>query len=433
MLKRKITESLQKWKAEGAGQALYITGARQTGKSTAVRAFGETEYEVFIEINFIETPAAGEIFAGAHNADQILEKLAAFSGQEIVPHQTLVLLDEIQACPQARNALRFLVEDGRADYVEAGLPPAEILLDKKPDPAGYEKIIRMYPMDYEEFIWACGLPQSVLERLREDYRNRRQPGTVVHTKLLQLFCTWMAVGGMPQVVQTYIDTHDMARVDHLQQEILEIYRRDIEENAPSGSRWKIRTILDAIPGQLKKKNRRFRLTDVQKEARMRQLASSFLWLKQRGITLCSRGIRKLQAPLKQNAKESCFRLYLFDTGLLCSLSDERVQFPLLKGDVSVCCGSLLENAIAQSLASKGKGLYYCQTKQTGNLDFVVSDEQKCVAVKIRSEKRRSRCRSVEKALLRPDWMSENTVIFSADPLQEENGILHLPFYMILFF
>lgn len=433
MLKRKITEALQEWKAAGVRQALYIAGARQIGKSTAVRAFGEAQYGVFIEINFIETPAAGEIFARTHNADQILKDLAAFSGLEIVPHQTLVLLDEIQACPQARNALRFLVEDDRADYVEAGLLPAENLQDETPDPAGYEKIIRMHPMDFEEFVWACGMPQSVLERLREDYRNRRQPSTVVHTKFLQLFYTWMVVGGMPQVVQTYMDSHDMARVDHLQQEILGIYRRDIEENAPSVCRWKIRTILDSIPGQLNRKNRRFRLTEVQKEARMRQLASSFLWLKQRGITLCSREIRKLQTPLRKNAKASCFHLYLCDTGLLCSLSDERVQFPLLKGDVSVCSGSLLENAFAQSLTSKGKELYYCQTKQTGTLDFIVSEEQRCAAIKIRSGKHRSKGRVQDKALLRPDWVSENTVIFSADPLREENGILHLPFYMILFF
>lgn len=433
MLKRKITESLQEWKAAGARQALYIAGARQTGKSTAVRAFGEAEYGVFIEINFIETPDAGEIFDRTHNADQILEDLATISGLEIVPHQTLVLLDEIQACPQARNTLRFLVEDGRADYVEAGLLPAEDLQDEKPDPAGYEKIIHMHPMDFEEFVWACGMPQSVLERLREDYINRRQPSSVVHTKFLQLFYTWIVVGGMPQVVETCMDTHGMARVDHLQQEILEIYRRDIEENAPSGSQWKIRTILDSIPGQLKKKNRRFRLTEVQNGARMRQLASSFLWLKQRGITLCSREIRNPQAPLKQHAKESCFRLHLCDTGLLCCLSGQQVQFPLLKGDVSVCCGSLLENAIAQSLASKGKGLYYCKAKQTRALDFVVLDAQRRAAVKIWSEKRRSKGRAQDRALLRPDWASENTVIFSADPLQEENGILHLPFYMILFF
>lgn len=434
MLRRKMTSVLKDWKEEGADVALNIYGARQTGKSTVVREFGKQEYEVFIEINFIDTPDAAQIFEGTNGAEEILQNLTAFTGQSISPGNTLILLDEIEECPEARTAIKFLVEDGRAHYIETGSMLGVRFREIRSLPVGFERILRMYPMDFEEFLWARNIQQETIDLLHSFYRQEKQVPSAIHQVLLRLFYEWLAVGGMPKAVQSFVDYQDLARVRQIQKEILTLYEQDITKYAQSNDRLKIMKIFRSIPAQLDQKNRRFQFSLVYPQARFRNLESSFLWLTEAATALSCYNVREPQMPLILNEKRSLFRLYMSDTGLLCAASLNNVQFALLKGNVEINAGSILENAFAQSLASKGKDLFYYDTKAKRlELDFVVSDGNGCDVLEIKSGKDFKSHPALDKALECSEWSFEKAIVFSRGNVEKENEILYLPFYMIMFY
>ena len=434
MLKRKMTEVLKDWKRSGAKKALNIVGARQVGKSTVVREFAAEEYEVFIELNFIETPNAGQIFEEAQSARQIIENLTAFTGQSIVPHQTLILLDEIQECPAARTALKFLVEDDRADYVETGSLLGVRLEEIRSLPVGFERIVEMYPMDFEEFAWAAGVQPSAIDVLRTHYEQKTPVSQAVHETWLRLFYLWMIVGGMPEVVQEYVDSHDLSRVLSLQKDILRLYEQDISKYARTVDRLRIMEIFKAIPAQLDQKNRRFQFNQIEPKARLRELESSFLWLSEAGTALPCFNVTAPVTPLRLNEKRSLFRLYQSDTGLLCAACLQDVQFEILQGNLEINGGSILENAFAQALQSKGRELYYYEAKAAHmELDFVVQTAKGIDVLEIKSGKDYRRHRSLDKALECPDWTIDQAIVFAPSNVEEDDRILYLPFYMILFY
>jgi len=227
MLRRKAYEKLFIWKTQPKKKALCIIGARQIGKTTLVRAFAREHYAHFVELNFLTDPNAARIFSGALDADTIITNLTAYTRKPMVPGETLVLLDEIQACPEARTAIKFLVEDGRFDYVETGSLLGVRYKEVRSYPVGFEELLRMYPMDLEEFLWACGVQQATMDYLRQCFDSGSPVSEAIHQTLLKLFYAYMVVGGMPDVVQTYVDTNDIARVIDRQRDILELYRLDI--------------------------------------------------------------------------------------------------------------------------------------------------------------------------------------------------------------
>lgn len=212
MLRRKAYKELLKWKKEVKGKALCIVGARQIGKTTLIREFGKNEYENFAEINFVRDEQAREIFKGELNAEKLITNLTAYLRKPLEPGKTLLLFDEVQECPEVRSAIKFLVEDDRFDYIESGSLLGIKYKDVKSYPVGFEKILQMYPLDFEEYIWANGVQDKTIEYLRECYERREKVSDSVHDTLTKLFYSYLVVGGMPETVQTYVDTHDIAKV-----------------------------------------------------------------------------------------------------------------------------------------------------------------------------------------------------------------------------
>ena len=257
MLYRKAYDKLLEWKNQPNKKALCIMGARQIGKTTVIRQFGEEQYECFVEINFITDPDAGKIFAGMLDANTIITNLTAYTRKPMIPGKTLVLLDEIQACPDARTAIKFLVEDGRFDYIESGSLLGVKYKEVRSYPVGFEELYQMYPMDLEEYLWANGVQNSTIQYLKDCHVNDTPVTDAIHQTMCKLFYSYIVVGGMPDVVQTYVDTHDIAQVIARQTEILELYRLDISQYAQGNDKMKIRAIFDSIPAQLNEKNRRF--------------------------------------------------------------------------------------------------------------------------------------------------------------------------------
>ena len=254
-------------------KALCVIGARQIGKKTIIREFARKEYEYFVEVNFILDKGAGQIFDGKLDADTIIENLTAFKMQKLEPGKTLIFLDEIQECPNARCAIKFLVEDGRFDYIESGSLRGVKYKEVPSYAVGFEEIVYMYPMNFREFLGANGVQETTFAALQSCYEKHEKVPQVMHETLLKLFAAYIVVGGMPDVVQTYVNTHDIGKVIQVQRNILELYRQDIAKYAEGSDKIKIKAIFDSIASQLDDKNRRFVLNHIDENGRMNRYES----------------------------------------------------------------------------------------------------------------------------------------------------------------
>lgn len=432
MLRRKAYDKLLEWKAADKRKALCIIGARQIGKTTLIREFGRANYENFVEINFVTDENAQKIFDGSLDANTLITNLTAYVRKPMEPGKTLVLLDEIQKCPNARTAIKFLVEDGRFDYIESGSMLGVRHKEVKSYPVGFEEIYRMYPMDFEEYLWANGVQQETIDYLCSCYRELKPVTESVHDTMNRLFYSYVVVGGMPQVVQTYVDTHDIGKVIANQQEILEQYRLDIAQYAEGNDKLKIRAIFDSIPAQLNEKNRRFYVNSISKNARLNRYDNSFKWLDDAGVALPCYNVSAPQAPLAINEKHNLFRLYMNDVGLLCAACMDNIQLDLLKGDLSINMGSILESAMAQQLKSQGFSLYYYDSTKIGELDFVVQNGMHIELLEIKSGGDYKKHTALNNALAVSDWKIAHAYVMCRGNVEAEGEVTYLPWYFTLF-
>lgn len=433
MLKRKITEEIAAWKKNESNKALCIIGARQIGKTTAVREFARENYPCFLELNFLRDRMASEVFKDADDADQILLRLSALSAKPLIPHQTLILLDEIQECPEARTAVKFLVEDGRYDYIETGSLLGVKMTEIKSLPVGFEILCSMYPMDLEEFAWAAGVQDGVLRYLKKCYDEGKTVDHVVHQQMMQLFQLYLTVGGMPEVVQRFVDHRNIRECVDLQRNILHLYRADITQYAVKNERMRILDIFNSVPGQLNEKNNRFYLSKINPNSRMREYEGSLVWLIESGTVLPSYSLTEPQNPLKQNEKRNNFRLFLMDVGLLCAALGDDVQKRILNDEKNYNMGSLLENAMAELLCANGFELFYFDSKKIGEVDFVVHRKDFPDLVEIKSGNDYQSHSALDKVRKVKDWTFSQSIVFCRSAGMEKDGIRYLPWYMVMFY
>ena len=432
MLYRDIYQELLDWKNASRRTALCVTGARQVGKTTLIRHFAQENYENFLEINFLTEPQAKQIFAGSLNAENVLTYLTAYApGKNLIPGKTLVFLDEIQECPQARTAMKFLVEDGRFDYVESGSLLGVRIKNVSSLPVGFETILEMHPLTMQEFCIAYGLQPEMMSYLQACFERKTAVDASVHDVLLQLFFTYIVVGGMPQVVNTYLQTRDIRRVLDVQKDILALYRLDIAKYADR-DKSKIISIFDAIPSQLESKTRRFRLADISKSARMLRYENSFLWLADAGVALPCCNVSAPILPLKLNEKRNLFKLFMGDTGLLCAACMQNIQFDLLQGNISVNLGGILENVFAQELHANGFALHYYSLLKHGEVDFVVQDGSQVLPLEIKSGSNYKSHRALDNTLSVDEWKLGQAFVFCKGNVQTDGLVTYLPWYLAMF-
>ncbi len=429
---RKAEAVFKKWKENPNKKALLVTGARQIGKTYLVREFGKAHYKHFAEINFFTQPSAKNIFSGDLNADTIIMNLTAFLNRPLEKGKTLIFLDEIQDCPNARTAIKFLVDDGRFDYIESGSLLGVNYKTVPSYPVGYEEILQMYPMDFEEFCIANGVQSQTFDYLKECYEKKQPVSETVHKTMSDLFKYYTIVGGMPDVVKTFINTHDIGQVTAIQKDILAQYRQDISQYT-ADKKTKVTHIFDRIPAQLDDKTRRFQLASIDKNARLRDYEDAFVWLQDAGVALPCYNLSEPKAPLKINEQSRLFKLFMNDCGLLCAMGLENIQFDILQGDMSVNMGGILENVFAQQLKSNGFELRYLNKTHVGELDFVVQQGNKVVPVEIKSGKDCKLHAALNKALAVSDWALKQGIVFCSDNLEQTEKVIYLPWYMIMFF
>lgn len=433
MLERKAYKKLLQWKCEEKKKALCILGARQIGKTTLVRQFAKENYDHFIEINFLLDTTAADIFEGTLDANTIIENITAYKRTALEEGKTLILLDEIQECPKARTAIKFLVEDGRFDYIEIGTLLGVRYKEVPSYPVGFEDIHYMFPMDFEEFLWANGVQKATIKYLKECFEQKKAVTKSIHDTLIKLFYSYIVVGGMPQVVQKYIDTHDIGKVIANQNEILELYRLDISKYASGADKMKIKAIFDSIPAQLNDKNRRFILTAVDENGRQNRYENSFQWLAEAGVALPCYNVVEPQAPLQLNAKHNLFKLFMGDTGLLCAACMENVQFDILQGNLEINMGSILENIMAQMIKSNGFQLHYYDSKKTGEIDFVIQNGMNIDLVEIKSGNDYQKHNALNKIMGMETWSFKNIFVFSKANVEKKEDVVYFPWYMMMFY
>lgn len=410
--------------------ALMLTGARQTGKTYAARRLGD-EFENFIEINFIETPEAIDIFRNHSGAKDILFRISAFATHPIVKGKTLIFFDEVQECEEIVTAIKFLVDEGSCRYILSGSLLGIELKGLRSAPVGYMGIKDVYPLDFEEFVKNLGIGDNIMEHIRGSFDNLVHVDDVVHAKMMELVRLYLVVGGMPAAVAVYKESNDLQRVMREQSDIIAMYRKDIAKYSKDDA-LKIKDIFDFLPSELNAKNKRFIMKRLNEKARYERYKDSFLWLKDAGVAIPTFNVEEPKEPLKLSVCRNLFKLFSNDVGLLCAQYAEGIQLRILNGDKDINFGAVYENFAAQELTAHGYDTMYFNNKRQGELDFVISRHGKVVPLEIKSGKSYAEHRALTNVLSNPDYGIERAYVFCNDNIRCDGKVAYAPIYCIDF-
>lgn len=430
MIKRKIHNRLCDF-YRNSRKALLLAGARQTGKSFSTRQFGKSEFKHFVELNFIEQPAARNIFVRATSAQEILIRLSAFVKEPLVKGETLIFLDEVQECPEAVTTIKFLVEEGSYRYILSGSLLGVEMKDLPSAPVGFMDIWQMYPLDLEEFFEAVGVSVMVMNHIKEAWRETKPVDAVVHEKLMAVFRLYLIVGGMPAVVQKYLDTNNLQLVMQEQQAILRLYEIDIAKYDPFNKLY-IREIFNLIPSELNAKNKRFILKNLNENMKFSRFENSFIWLKEAGVALPTFSVEEPVAPLVLSRSRNLFKLFQSDVGLLAALYAEGIQTRILDNDPDMNFGAIYENFVAQELHAQGFGLYYFNSKKQGEVDFIIEKSGRALPIEVKSGKSYQRHRALSNIMVDSSYHIREALVLSGANVSMEGNVKYLPIYMVMF-
>lgn len=390
MLRRKIYDKLLAWKNnKGKKDAILLRGVRQCGKTYIVREFGKREYKNFIEINFIERPDMQAVFSGNLDVDNMVQQIKlSMPGCQFIPGETLLFLDEIQDVPNARTSLKFWTQDGRFDCIASGSLLGMDYKNEVSIPVGYERQLIMRTLDFEEFIWALGAEVNLKEMLAPYVDGAKRVPEAMHNSLNKYLQEYMVVGGLPEVVDTYIATKDFYQVHLLQEKILRDYQDDIAKYALNQDKIKAKQCFLSIPRQLSKENHKFQYSVVEKKATARKFTSSLDWLHNAGLIDFAYNVTSPWFPLKAHVKEDQFRVYLCDIGLLVAMYGYQLKIALLSDALEgPAKGGIYESLVADILAKRGEELYYYKKEDsTLEIEFILERDCKLVPVEVKARK-----------------------------------------------
>lgn len=438
MFKRRIDQVLLEWKQSEDRKPLVIKGCRQCGKTSSVLAFAREHYPHVIYLDFHEHREYKSFFAGALDVDTIMFNITLnIPNARFVEGKTLLVFDEVQDCPSARSSLKFFKLDGRFDVICTGsllgvngYKTAQELKEEQEAsiPVGFEEIIEMYPMDFEEWLWANGLQQQHLDYLKQCFDQEIPVNEAVHQRMKELLLKYVIVGGMPEVVSTYMRTNDMQRVIKRQRSIIETYKSDMIKYARPEDKPRIRECFDSIPAQLARENKKFVYSIIQPKARAKQYRGSLQWIEDAGIIRRCYNLHITELPLIGNADMNTFKVYMADIGLLVNMLDEGVQWKILQGDLLGYKGAIFESLMADILGKMGRKLYYFHKTSGLELDFVIPYKGECTPLECKATT--GNAKSLKTVLKHPEHYHVYQALKVGDYNVGRNGpILTIPFYM----
>ena len=449
-MRRKIYDQLLQWKNRSNGKsALLLQGARRVGKSYIVENFAQNEYRsyILIDFNMIDSQVKDMFYHDLNDLNTFFLKLTTFFNTKLYERQSLIILDEVQLFPRARSAIKYLVADGRYDYIETGSLISikenvrDILIPSEEDQ------MKLYPMDFEEFLWASG-NETMISLIQNCFERKKPLGQALHRKAMDLFRQYMIIGGMPQAVDIYVSSRDFDQVDQVKRRILNLYRDDIRKHA-RGYEMKVEAIYDELPSQLKNQNRHFKLSSVKEGARFDEYKDALFWLSDAMLVNNCYNSTEPNIGLNLNRNRTILKCYMGDTGLLIShafdesgIVNEGIYKKLLLDKLEVNMGMVIENVVAQMLTASGHKLYfYTNSSRTDassrmEIDFLIakskiSNRHNISPIEVKSSKNYT-LSSLRKFMEKYHEQLYIPYVLHASDLKEENGILYLPLYMTPF-
>lgn len=432
MLRRKIDNIIDEH-FSSSKKAVFLTGARQTGKTYAVRQFAKRHGLSLVELNFLLQPESVDVVKGAGDVDGLLLRLSAYAKTALRPGKTLVFFDEVQEYPDVMTWVKALVDDGRYMYALSGSLLGVELGDIRSVPVGYMSEYQMYPLDFEEFARANGISEEVLSSLRNSWETQSPVDEYIHQKMLQLFGLYLIVGGMPAAVEKYIDTNNLQAVLREQRSILALYKKDITRyDSDRKKKLYVDEVFDLIPSELNAKNKRFILKRLNEHMSFSRHENDFIWLKEADMALPVYNVAEPQSPLKLNEQRNLFKLFQNDVGLLSSQYVDGIQLKILQGNVNVNYGAVYENAVAQEFHAHGWKLYYFNSKKQGELDFLLENDAEVLPVEVKSGKDYLRHNALSAVLSDPNYGIKRSIVLCNGNVSAVGNVLYAPVYMTMF-
>ncbi|MBR1464989.1 MAG: ATP-binding protein [Bacteroidaceae bacterium] len=434
MYQRKIEKVLQEWKSTKGHKPLVLKGCRQCGKTSSVLDFARKQYKNVVYLNFHEVEILSSLFDSSLNVDYLTTAISAMYPDAVFePGRTCIVFDEIQECPGARSSLKFFHLDGRYDVMATGsllgVSGYKSFVSREfPIPVGFETIVDMYPMDFEEWLWTNGIQQPVFDLLRRCLDEEIPVPEAIHQRMWQLLLEYVIVGGMPEAVKKFHETHDVNQMLRVQRSIVDEYKTDMVKYAAQSDKSKIRECFDSIPRQLSRENKKFTYSLVRKGARSSQYVGSLQWIEDAGIVRRCNNLMITELPLSGNSIHDQFKIYMADTGLFVSMLDEGTQSDILQGNLLGYKGAIFENLMADMLGKMGRKLYYFQKTDSLEIDFVIRYKGKCTPVECKAQT--GNAKSMKTLLNHPEkYHVDSALKLGKYNVGRQGPLLTLPLYM----
>lgn len=445
MFKRKIYNQLLNWKNQQSHKPLIIKGLRQIGKTTIVTKFANENYESVIILDFRKDFSLHKIFDGDFDIDEIIFSLSLkYKTARFIPNKTVLIFDELQDCPNARSSLKYFALDGRYDIICTGslLGIKNYRITHKQSrgiPVGFEEIIEMKPMDFEEFLWANSINQEIIDNLYKSIRESSKINDFIHEKMLDLFNKYICVGGMPEVVDTYIKTNNFNEVRKVQRRILMSFESDfgthLDDNydivTDDNARAKILATFNSIPNQLAKDNQKFQYSVISKNAKGREYKSSLEWLENYGLISRCYNLTLPEIPFEFFKVEETFKIYLNDSGLYLAMLEDNIPDLIINSKLKIAKGAIYENVVAETFSKLGRKLFYYRKNSGLEIDFITEYNSKAVLVEVKA--RSGQAKSAKEILGNKEKYNINTLIkLTANNISRSQNVLYYPYYLTSF-
>lgn len=431
MLIRKAEQEIRTW-VNNSKTALLVTGARQVGKTWSIRKCLREEDCDYLEINLIEEPDLVPALEQCSTVDDLIIMLSTAKNYSFQKGKSVLFIDEVQECKDIVTKIKFWVDEGSFRYVLSGSLLGVELRNIRSAPVGYLSEVKMFPLDFEEFLSASGVTDETLQYLRDCFNTRKPINDLVHQKMLQHFQRFLVVGGMPAAVQEYVTSGDISKVTSIQSDIIELYKLDFTKYERENKKLMLISVYNQVPAQLMEKNRRFNYSDIKKGLRFERLEDSFLWLSSAGVVIPVYNATEPRVSLRQNEKSTLLKLYSSDVGLLTCQYGNAIRMKILTGDTSVNLGGIYENAVAQELNTHGFPMYYYNSHKNGELDFLIEQEMSVHPIEVKSGKDYYVHSALSKVTSNSQYEIRSSYVLSNYNLSQEGKIHYLPIYLCTF-
>lgn len=431
MLIRKKEKEVTEWIKNGK-KALLVSGARQVGKTFLIRECLRKEQIEFVEFNLIEQPEIVGLLASAETVDDLILRLSLFTDKKLVKGKSIIFFDEIQEYKEIVTKIKFFVEEGSFRYILSGSLLGVELTNLKSAPVGSLHTIKMYPLDFEEFLQVFNVQPKLIDSLRKSFEKKAPVDEIVNKKLLDIFNLYLLIGGMPSAVMRYVETSSLEEVYEEHIAIIEQYKQDFTKYEAQDKKFYLTQVYDLIPAELSEKNKRFNFADIKQGLKFERAQDNFIWLQKAGVAFPVFNATEPKIPLLLNEKSNLFKLFLSDVGMLTTMYGRATKIKILNGDKDINNGALYENAVAQELYAHGYKPYYFNSKKQGELDFLIEYHGEILPIEVKSGKGYTVHSALNNVLSNEDYSIKQAFVFANCNVTINEKIVYYPIYFCMF-